>query len=128
MPRFAVSCDAGLGGARSDSLDGHVFCVARKRLEISRIRGEDGSTRFGESDNKRVDSRTATSETSEQSRAAGHRFWDPLEDVAGLEKPILVEITTRMPLKTFDQDNGRNLRRPKPLLTKREDQRERFPR
>jgi hypothetical protein len=115
-------------GVRSDALDDYVFCVARKGFEISRIRGEDSSTRLGERHNERVDSRATTSEPSEQSRPAGHRFWDCLGDVAGLEKPILVGVTTRVPLKAFDQDNAGNPRRPKALLTKREYQRERFPR
>lgn len=98
--------------------------MGRQCLKISGIGGEDGSPRFSQRYNDGINHRTATSETSQQSRTARERLWDCLGDFAGLQKPVFIGITTRVPLKAFDEDDGGNLRRPKPLLTKSEDQRE----
>src|SRR5204863_422935 len=76
--------DGVMGGALSDSLDNHVPRVNGKRLEITRIGGEDGAAWFSERHHQRIDGRPSTSETSQQSRATRDRFWYGLGDFAGL--------------------------------------------
>ena len=51
-----VSCNAGLGGVGSNALNDDVHGVARQCLEIARIGCQDGSARFGERHNKRINS------------------------------------------------------------------------
>jgi hypothetical protein len=102
---LAFSCNVGLGGAISDSLDDHVLRVARQCFEIFRIGGQNGSARLSTRDNERIDGRPAASKTSQQSRTTSDRFWDCLHNVAGLEKPILIRITARVALKAFDKND-----------------------
>ena len=105
-----------------------VIRVRCERLEIIAIRREQGSARLSVGDHECVNRRTSTSLPAKQRSSPRERFGSLLHDVARLEKSICLRVTPRMTLKTLDENDGGDDRRPQSLLPERKDQRCRMPR
>lgn len=108
------------------SLDGYTVRMGSQCLEIIGIGGEHSSARFGERHNEGVYGRTATSEATEQGRAASDQRRNPFGDVAGLEEPVFAGVPAGVALKTFNKDHAGNRRWPQPLLAEGKNQSLRF--
>jgi len=93
-----------------------------KRLEIRRIRGQDGPAGLGHRHDQGIHGGTAASTMAEQGGAARQSLRNALNDIAGLEQLILGGVTPCMALETFHQHDGRNPRRPQPFIPQGEDQ------
>jgi hypothetical protein len=70
--------------ATSDALNLYAMSVARKRLQIDRVRSENGSTRLGERDADRIDRGASSSMPSQQGGPARERLTEFFDDLAGL--------------------------------------------
>jgi hypothetical protein len=121
---FALNRSHGAPGPPSDPLDDDAVGVSRERLEVVGIGGEHRPVWLGERDHERVNSRPSASEPTQERRSAGERLGNSLRDVASLEQPILVRVTTGVPLKAFYQHDSWNHRWPQSLDSQRKNQRE----
>ncbi len=85
-------------------------------FQIPWIRREHNASGFRARNHQGVDGRTATREPSQKRRSPGQCLRNLVDDLTGLEKPVLVRVTPGMALQTFDQNDGRNFRRPVTFL------------
>jgi len=98
--------------SNSDALDDNALGIRRKRFEVIRIGRKHRSTWLGHRHQERVDRRTTARPPPKQRRSSRDALRDPIDHVAGLEQSVLVRVSPGMPLKAFDEDDGRNRRRP----------------
>ena len=83
-----------------------------QRLEVARIGGQDGATRFGMRHDERIDRGTASSASPEQRGTSGERLGQGVGDVAGLEEPTLRGVSAGVAFQAFHQDDRRDTGRP----------------
>ena len=76
-----------------------------KRFEVGWISRQDGSARFGHSNDKRVYSGPSAGPSAQQGSSPGHPLRHVLDDVAGLQELISDRVTPCVTLKAFHQDH-----------------------
>jgi hypothetical protein len=106
----------------SDCNDVDISRVGCQSLEIVGVRRDHGSTRFRGGDNKRIDGRATSGESAQECRATGESFRDSRGNVTSLQELVLGGVAARMALKTLDEHDGRNLRRPQSRIAQGQDQ------
>lgn len=111
-----------------DSFDHHIVSVDGQRFEVLWIRSQHCSSGFGAGDHQSINRGAPSSPSSEGGRSTSERFRNGLGDLAGLEKPVFVGVSTRVSLQTFHENDRGDSRRPKTLFPKGKNQRQRFSR
>jgi hypothetical protein len=96
--------------------------VRRQSFEIIPISSEDGPFGFGHSHHQRVHYRPSPSTAAQKGRPSGHSLSDVLNEVAGLEEPVLHGVPPGVSLQALDQHYRRNQRRPQSFLAQSDDQ------
>src|SRR6185312_4067218 len=108
----------------SNALDRHVVGVGSQRLQVSGIRRQHGAARLGASDDQGIDGGAPAGAPAKERRSSSQRLWERLFDLAGLEKPVGVRVSSGISLQALGQDDRRDLRWPEFLLAQGNDERQ----
>lgn len=120
-----ISAAIGTCRRRSDDLDCNSVCVCREGLDVGPVTGEHSSTRLGDRDDERVDSRSGPGTPPQLCCSPCCRLAHRRLDDAHLQESVSVCVPPRIAVQGFDEYHRRYHRRPQSLCLECPDQRQR---